>query len=504
VSTLIDLRRALHRDDAHEGRRWQRLTHNDESAEYAMRREFERQLRVAGASDRIILGRGPTLGGPHDWFGLPLGGHTWIHGSTGSGKSFEALSVLLQLVRRRHSRVYLFDFKPELIDLVMEAIRALVARGETWLLHAVQHLDLFGPKTVPLRVTVPEPGVPRSVQAMALATSLEETVASDLGIRMLRTFVWLTSLAIELGCPLTDLARWLRTPALFQEMALRSRDPELREYAASSFGREQRTSLEAIAARLDLLLFLPQLRAALEAPGCLDMPALNRTPGLTLVRIGGAPAGAGGAERLIGSLLMGLWSRSVLAREIEDDSVPVVGCFDEGQLAIRSRDVDHFSRFATLARSRRGTLVFLNQQISQLDSGFARVLRTNANLELAFRSSPEDAATLAGVLPLAQRAESEAGAKRALIRTLSHLPNRTFVLWVKSLGHAALLHSPRIDLETMRRDAGRLAGADAEALFNAAMPVRAPAAVERLTRGSTGDDAVDDQGHDDDLFPRLG
>lgn len=505
MSLLLDLRRILHPADACDGRHHERLARQNASPHFAARREFERRFRCARASDRIVFGRGPTVSGEYDWFGLPFRdlGHVWIHGATGSGKSFAALSLILSLLRRRRARIFLFDFKPEIADLVLLAVQALVASGESWLLDQVQLIDPFGPTPLPLRVTVPEPGVPRSVQALALASSLEETVASELGVRMLRTFVWLVSLAIECGYPLTALARWLRTPGVFQELALRSTDPELREYAASSFGREQRASLEAIAARLDLLVFLPQLRAALEHPGCIDLAALFRRPGLTLVRLGGAPAGAEAAERLIASLLMGLWTRAVLSREVIDGSLPVIGVFDEGQLAVRARDVEHFSRFATLARSKRGTLVFLNQQVSQLDHGFARVLRTNANLEMAFRSSAEDAAALASVLPLAVGEGAEAADRRELVRTLSHLPNRTFALWAKSLGHAALLRSPRIDLDGMRRDAGRIPESAAQALLAGTVPVRqfsAPPSPFRVPE----EDAEAEAPGPDEGFPSLG
>lgn len=500
MSALLDLRRVLRPHDARDGRKWQEVTRNAANPTLALRREFEDRFRGGRTSDRIILGRGPVITGGYDWFGLPFRdlGHIWIHGATGSGKSFLVLSLIVRLLLRRAARVFLFDFKPELATLVLEAVRALVARDQPWLRDQVQHFNPFGPQPIPLRVTAPEAGVPRSVQALAIATSLEEAVASDLGVRMLRVFVWLTSAAIEFGRPLTDLVRWLRNPILFQELAQRSMDPELREYATASFPREQRATLEAIAARLDLLVFLPQLRQALEEPGCLDFGALYRAPGLTTFTVGGAPAGAEPAERLIGSLLTGMWTRSLLSREIDDDAIPVVGIFDEGQLAVRSRDVEHLSRTATLARARRGNLVFINQQVSQLDSGFARVLRTNTNLELAFRASPEDSASLAAVLPLTLPGSDEASARRALTRTLSHLPNRTFALWAKSLGFAALLRSPRIDLDALRSDAAPLPAGDE--LFHSAIPVRtAPAEPGPLIDPDAGGDSATD-----DEFPRLG
>src|SRR5207249_1657055 len=133
---------------------------------------------------------------------------------------------------------------------------------------------------------------------------------------------------------------------------------------------------EAMASRLELALFLPQIRRCIEAPGCISFAA-DRPPGITVIKLAGAPAGSERAERLIASLVLGRQSRAILSRKLKPDSPPLVAIFDEAQLAIRPHDVEHIERLASLSRYLGVSLGFTNQVSEQLPRFLVRLLRTN-------------------------------------------------------------------------------------------------------------------------------
>jgi hypothetical protein len=75
-------------------------------------------------------------------------------------------------------------------------------------------------------------------------------------------------------------------------------------------------------------------------------------------------------------------------------------------------------------------------------------MRANVELHVQFRSSPEDAAAFAYMLPQEQKGEA---ARRELINSLARLPQRHCYLAVRDLGlRAQLVLAPRIDFDALR------------------------------------------------------
>ena len=466
----------LRSDDAVRGRIWQRRSATLSGAGAREQREFERRFRLTAGDEGVRLGRALGLDSRYGWYGIPYEEavrlRAWITGTSGGGKTYEVVALLLQLLRRPMV-LWVFDFKGELSDLLAHTVLpALAGRPEgAWLRGRVHLIDLFGAAPPALRLTEPEQGVPRHVQALTLSATLQEVLNADHGLRMERVFLMASSLAIEQRQPLTILGTWLSSPEVFAQAAARSSDPRIRAYAANTFPREPRASLQALSSRLDLLFFLPEIRRAFEAPSCVSFADLTHE-GVFLFRVGGAPAGSEAVEAAIGSLLLGRATRAIMGRSVTESTLPLLVLLDEGQRAIRARDVSHLERVLTQARFKRSSIVFCNQdQSAQLDPDFARLLRANTSTEFIFRAGPEDAERLARHLPMRLPGKSEDEQRRAIAHQITHLPQRAFILWSKEHGQATQLRSPRIDLVALEREAAALPQAVREQLFAAsAMP----------------------------------
>jgi uncharacterized protein DUF87 len=458
---LRDLRR---RDERALARAWQ--------AEVAARQDaaaredlvaFLKALRVEPGLGRILLGRARDLAGKAVWVGSPigpfLGQHAWITGGTGSGKTFFVLSLLLQILGEGSHPVIVVDLKGELSTLLRETIfPALATRGEhSSLLRDLRIIRPFDRAFLPmLRVTRPEPGVSPEIQAQAIASSIEDALGEGLGGRMLRTFLRLTRLAIERDQPLTEVLRWLEEPGALAREARQSRDPRIRRYAAGMFRRENETSIDALLARLDTFLFLPETRLCLSAPSCVSFhECLDH--GVTLVDLGDPPAGAERAARFWAGVLVGRLTRAILSREVTDRSPQAWIVLEEFQEALGRSQTEQFGRLLALARYKRVGLCFVNQQVGQVaavEPALVKLLRTNTGIEAAFRCSLEDARGFAHALPTPRGTRSAAHARDDLTEEMTRLPDRTFYLWLKRQPfRAQKVRSPRLDLETIRRAA---------------------------------------------------
>src|SRR5207247_10408096 len=157
----------------------------------------------------------------------------------------------------------------------------------------------FDPGPLPqLRLTGPERHVSPQLQSRNIATALGEAIGQEHGVRMQRLLLPAAGLAVERNLPPPTVLDWLRGPARFAREAATSSDPVIRAYAIHELPRENRSSLDAVRARLDLLFHLPEVRRALSAPRCIDFHQCLGS-GLTLLDFGSPPGGAAAAMRFI-------------------------------------------------------------------------------------------------------------------------------------------------------------------------------------------------------------
>jgi len=459
------LRRLLLGSERETAREWHATAELARDADSHARREaFLRDMYCQPADDRVRLGRAQTRDGNYQWCGMPLetlcAMHLGISGATGSGKSYLIAAVLFQLITRRIPLIVV-DMKSELADLFLQVIvPAVIARGREDLLDRVRVVRPFESGRVPLlRLTEPEPRVSQQVQSMNIAQSLSESVGHDLGPRMLRALLPTAGLAVERNLPLPVLSEWLRSPETFARVAASSADPNIRSYALHELPRENRTSLDSLRARLDLLFHLPEIREALSAPRCLSCDECLAS-GVTILDFGSPPGGAEVAMKFIAGPVAGRFGRAILSREMRPDTPPAIVCFEEFQQLLGSHQIDMFKRLIALCRFKRVSLWFSNQQpaqIAEADRTLLRMLRTNLGAECIFRSSVEDARTLTEGLSTHRVDESLPQARGRMVEEIASLPRRSFFFWLRDSPHGPQrLTSPRLDAAALVRSAEAL------------------------------------------------
>jgi hypothetical protein len=442
-------------------RDWQaRLATESHKSEHNARRLFLEDFSSGGG--RISLGRTSNLSGDWDWVGIQLQrllqSHMLTTGATGMGKTLLIAAVLYQLLRRGIT-IILLDMKSELSEIVLNiVVPALAVQGID--VGPIRVVRTFDNEHVPLlRLTEPEPGVSREIQALNLASSLAEAVGLDLQVRMHRMFLRTSSLAIEKNQPLTVIAEWVSNPAKFVRDARSSNDPQVRNYAQHDFLRENRASLDALRARLDEMFHLREIRLALSAPRCLSFPETLES-GLTIFDFGSPPAGAESASRFIGGPILGRVTRSILSRPVVPTTKQAVIVLEEFQELLGRHQIEQFKRLLSLSRFKRATLWFSNQQpaqIADVDPMLLRILRTNVGMEMIFRASTEDAATLSKGLSIRRPDESLSAARARFTEDIASLPQREFYLWAKDRSYGPQrVRSPRIDLEELAAEAKKL------------------------------------------------
>lgn len=453
------LRRFLKGSEVDIARRWHaRDARARDAAACARRDAFLRHMHASQGDGKVLLGRATKREGEFQWCGMPLPAlcsmHLGISGATGTGKSFMVASQLYQLVSRGVP-VILVDMKSELADLMLKVIvPAIVARGREDLIDRVRVVRPFEAGRVPLiRLTEPEPRVSRQIQSMNIAQGLSESVGEGLGVRMLRAMLPMAGLCVERNLPLPVLTEWLRSPEVFARAAATSSDPTIRAYALHELPRENRSSLDALRARLDLLFHLPEVRDALSAPRCLSFDNCLES-GVTILDFGSPPGGAEAAMTFIAGPVAGRLGRAILSREVADNTPPAVVMFEEFQQLLGAYQIEMFKRLLALCRFKRVNLWFSNQQpaqIAEADRTLLKILRTNLGAECIFRSSVEDARTLSEGHSTRSSEETLTQARSRLVEEIATLPRRQFFFWLRDSAFGPQrMQSPRVNLGALK------------------------------------------------------
>ncbi|MBI5836498.1 MAG: type IV secretion system DNA-binding domain-containing protein [Candidatus Eisenbacteria bacterium] len=460
------LRRMLAPGDRAQARRMQtELAWRDVQREERQRHAFLDALRCDERSDRVLLGRAQRPCGAWQWCGLEaerlLAGHVLMNGATGGGKTRLLAAVLLQLLLK-HTPQVVVDLKSELTQIYCEyLLPAIATRPEGQDLAArVRIIQPFDPDRVPmLRLTAPELGVPRDIQALTLANALNEASGTDMGVRMHSIYLRPAALAIERNLPLTVLEEWFRDPRRFARDARTSEDSDVRRYAQNDFPRENQASVDALRARLSLIFHLSCVRDALQAPWCISLSEALED-GVTILDFGSPPSGAEDAVPLLGGPLLGRLCRAILSRPVTRDTKQMLIVFEEFPELLRRHQAQQFSRMLSLARFKRVTLWFCHQELRQVaavDPVLLHAMRTNTATELAFRSSIEDARLLAQGIVARSGSESLAAAQARFVEEAATLGRREYFLWLKESPFGPQrLRSPRFDLEPLTQAAAGL------------------------------------------------
>jgi hypothetical protein len=391
-------------------------------------------------------------------------------GATGKGKSFAMLAILYQIIRDTDFPVIWLDMKSELTDLMTETFLPALSTIVEGIPDEIRMVNPFDKIYMPmLRITAPEVGISHEVQAFNLAKSLEQALGSELGGRMTRVFLHLALLAIELNLPLTILKTWVEQPQTFVRAARKSQSRVVQSYAANYTTRENKTSVEALLARLDSFLFMESTRQALEAPSCISFADALRG-GITPINLGSPPAGAEHVAKFYAGILLGRLCRAILSREVTPETTPCIVVFEEFQEALSREHIDQFCRLLALARYKKVSLWFLNQQPSQIANvspHLLRVLKTNTDIQMCFNSNMDDAKAFRHALSV------PAGTKeRDVVAGITRLPKQVMYLWAKQVECGAqMVNSPRLDMDALRSMAASCPAETREAIRRGTLSV---------------------------------
>lgn len=466
--------------------------------ERAQQEEAERSLDLAGEEmRRLAQGRGATVcvgqalspsGSPYPVL-LPAqrawsDGHWTVTGSTGAGKSFLVLSLLLQRLRRERGGVVLIDMKGEFAELLRKVVlpafaASLPPEDLARFVSKVAVLAPFDPNAVPpFQVLARDPGLSIAEQAHEVAGSFGRTIGRDLGVLQETILKRTLELAIDTGHRLPDVTRLLMDEGLRRAALDRSTLEETRLYFATRFSRERASSLGSLLSRLDSLTMYPGLRRMLSAPGMVRIPRLIEDA-IVIIDLGGAPAGMRDVPQFLGQLFFQRLVRAIIARPVRhgDAAVaPVTIIADEFQELLGPEVARDFERVLALARSKKCFLWMLFQQAAQVEAvspTLLRLLRGLCNYQVHFRASIEDARAFSHILPTTGRqlrpaagfpdprqpdrflsAEDE---RRELLELVPRMPDRIFWFCNRRAAYPSLLvRSPHLDIPGMQRTAERL------------------------------------------------
>jgi hypothetical protein len=511
----MGLIRRPNRNDVTRARAWHALQLGDEGADRD-RARFVADCTVTPGPGRLVFGRLLTPQG-WQWVGLrtdPASGqHIIVSGGSGTGKTAgTAIPLVIQHLRYHPNDVLLIlDKKSELVPLIAEVVLPAFADdpGVIGRIHMIvphgQEID--GQTYLPhLNITQRDDSLSLEQQTLSIVEALNAAV--DLGgLRMNRGISMLVKAVVELEYPLTRLRIWLQMPATFARDAQRSTDPLLRAYAAQFSTVEPAATREALASRLDLILFQRETRLCLSAPRCFNLRNALATPGSIILIDLFDRKSASDRSLIFWSSLLTTWIISViLSRPINEHTPHITWTAEEWQNGLEKEEAHAMEKTSSLARFKRLSLVTINQafsQISKIDSSLPKLLRTNSTVEIAYRSAPEDASMLTPPI-------LDTKAARAYAQRLICLGRREASLWIKPYG-PQLIRSPRIDFDRLRQRAAEVDPAIRHAILRGVDSERQDVLEARLAHEDGGSSAgpvmpsiPDPPPTTDPRYPRLG
>lgn len=389
--------------------------------------------------------------------------NTLITGCTGWGKSGALLSIMLStLTKFRPVGVVLVDCKGETAaEFTEHFLPALVETYPNLDPSKIAIVKPFGRGYgIPLNPLCPINGLDAPVQAHIVATLIADLAEGNLGPRMKSLLSSLCQVGIVGRLTLLDLLAMLREPAQATAVAARLPDEELRNYLTVVFPTEPQASKDALRARLEWLLLLPEIRAMLCAPTAVSGSELLEAP-LTVVDLGGdVPLGFLPLATFVGSYLTTVLTTAVFCRKIP--AHPVLFVIDEWQVVI-SKSAAELERMLSQSRYRLVTLTLANQTLGQVtDPSLLRSLVTNVSVHWAFRPGERDIDHLVSLLPVTGRCIdpacpdqflSKEAERRRLMERLAKLPPRHALLADLVGGKAEIVRTLNVPYAEAKRRA---------------------------------------------------
>jgi len=398
-------------------------------------------------------------------------GHGLVVGGTGSGKTRLVAGIaraILGLIAERRVPIglMLVDHKSEFTELMrllfLDLLTTLPVRDADRMLDSLVVVNPFSTSAlVPMQILKPEPGVPAEVQAFEVTSLVDRLGGADLGVRQDSFLFHLTLLGITRGMSLPEVAGLTSDPMSLASAAIESSSPEVRDFFSARSGTQRLAagSLEGVRARLHRLLRLPSTKLMLGARDALSFRRLLSEK-IVFVDVGSPPLGCEDLGRFWAGLVMLKLTRAIFERTADEARRPVVVLTDEWQEGLSGGGdmAEHYERVLSMARSRGVSFWLISQSLAgaaRVSASLPKVAATNASVQFLFRSSIEDARSMAHLLPVTGRRlrpepapwERRTGSPylapddeaRWLMNEVTTLPDRTFYLWNRKRPYRAEL-----------------------------------------------------------------
>jgi len=436
---------------------------------------FHADMRhLAARHDGVLLGHAAEAKHVEvriPWHDVVGSGHALVLGGSGAGKTRAVGGVVRSILARTLAgappcSLAILDHKSEFTELarllVAEALEAAPEPRAKAMLDDLVVLNPFSTSAlVPLQILAPEPGVAPEVQAFEVASVVNRLGGAELGVRQDSYLFHLLLLGIVKGMSLPEVTRLLSDPVELRSAASDCPSLEVREFFAGA-GQKDRlnaASIEGVRARLHRLLRLPTTRAMLGGKTSVSFGQLLKNP-LTLIDLGSPPLGCEDIGRFWAGLVTLKLTRAIFERKPGDAKRPVALMVDEWQegLAAGGDIAEHYERVLAMARSRGVSLWLISQSLAgaaKVAPSLPKIVATNTNVQLLFRSSPEDARGLSHILPVTGRRPREAPSPwerrdaspfltrseelQLLVNEASALPDRNFWFWNRKRPYPAVL-----------------------------------------------------------------
>ena len=394
--------------------------------------------------------------------------HCLVTGSTGWGKSAFLLSILLQLYKRSGVGITLVDLKGETAEVFRDHfLVSLASANKNIRPDRIVTIAPFSRYGVPLNPLHPIPGLSSEVQANLVCSLVGSLVDGGLGPRMNSILAWLVQAVMAVNGNLADVLALINDDRFRLSVAGQVSDPAIRTYLLHTFETENRSSRDALRARLEWILLLPAMRGALCADSCLRGQDLIEAP-ITVVDLGsGVPQGFAPLARFVGGFIFQLLTAAVFSRPVTPETRPVLLCVDEWQELVKVAP-DDFERLLAQARFRKVGVWLVNQALAQVDqvsSALTRCLTTNIALHVAFRPDQGDLKHLMPLLPVTGRRIdpdrpdqllSRDKERQRLLESYARLPIRHAVLADLVGGQAQVIRTLTVPYEQARKRAEQL------------------------------------------------
>src|ERR1041385_9114871 len=338
------------------------------------RRELAEGLAKLGADDSSNIFLGTTA-----WeqaIELPLdklAAHGLMLGASGAGKSYSALSIILQILNSasfpNSISFGILDAKGELFQLITNYLYAYLYRL------APAQRAAIAKKIIIIDFSNTEVIAPYNILAHREYLSDELMIAdridtiseqfsglSDMSVRMKMIAKYFFLLMAEFGLPLPLFERLCSNPALLTALVEKSKNKQVRSYFSNRFENENQSTLLALWQRLDSLQVSEGVRLSLSASSAPDFARLQDEGYIILVNTAGRNITRGSSE-LLQSFVLSDIEQSIFRRSNHDRKF--LWFFDEAQnLFTTSANREHMVDLLTMARSFGSFFVMLTQSLS--------------------------------------------------------------------------------------------------------------------------------------------